>query len=76
MAVAGLIGRLSAPREVPPLGRRALAVLRPLWWLVFLLALVGPLGGTWDRFANPAPNSLLMLGSRAGVVLDARGASA
>jgi hypothetical protein len=70
MAVAGLIGRLSAPREVPPLGRRALAVLRPLWWLVFLLALVGPLGGTWDRFANPAPNSLLMLGSRAGVVLD------
>jgi hypothetical protein len=62
--------RLRGLREVPPLGRRALAVLRPLWWLVFLLAMAGPIGGTWDRFANPAPNSQLMLGSRAGVVLE------
>jgi hypothetical protein len=67
---AGLAERLRGLREVPPLGRRALLVLRPLWWLVFLLALVGPIGGTWDRFANPAANSQLMLGSRAGVVLD------
>jgi hypothetical protein len=63
-------GRLGVPHEVPPLGRRALFVLRPLWWLVFLLALAGPIGGTWERFAKPAPNSLLMLGSRAGVALD------
>jgi hypothetical protein len=69
-AAAGLIDRLRLLPELPPLGRRSLAVLRPLWWLVFLLALAGPIGGTWDRFANPAPNSLLMLGSRAGVVLD------
>ncbi|HEX9955060.1 MAG TPA: hypothetical protein VGB48_07595 [Allosphingosinicella sp.] len=69
-AAVGLTQRLEAPREVPPLDRRALLVLRPLWWLVFLLALAAPVGGTWDRFANPAPNSLLMLGSRAGVVLD------
>lgn len=68
---ARLLARLRGLREVPPLGRRALLVLRPLWWLVLLLALVGAIGGTWDRFANPAPNSLLMLGSRAGVVLDA-----
>jgi hypothetical protein len=71
-AAAGLIERFSTPREVPPLGPRALMVLRPLWWLVLLLALVGPIVGTWDRIANPAQNSLLMLGSRAGVVLDER----
>jgi hypothetical protein len=69
-AAGGLWERLGRARDVPPLGRRSLLVLRPLWWLVFLLALAGPIGGTWDRFANPAPNSLLMLGSRAGVVLD------
>jgi hypothetical protein len=61
--------RLKLPECLPPLGRNALLVLRPLWWAVFLLALVGPIGGTWDRFANPAENSQLMLGSRAGVVL-------
>ncbi|HEY0149913.1 MAG TPA: hypothetical protein VGB70_13040 [Allosphingosinicella sp.] len=70
MIAARLTERLNGLHEVPPLGRRALLVLRPLWWLVFLLALAGPVGGTWDRFANPAPNSQLMLGSRAGVVLD------
>jgi hypothetical protein len=61
--------RLKLPECLPPLGRNALLVLRPLWWAVFLLALAGPVGGTWDRFANPAQNSQLMLGSRAGVVL-------
>jgi hypothetical protein len=68
--LAALFARLPLPDEVPPLGSRALAVLRPLWWLVFLLALAGVVGGAWDRFANPAPNSLLVLGSRAGVALD------
>lgn len=68
-AAARAARRLKLPDCIPPLGARALAVIRPLWWIAFLLALAGPLGGIWDRVANPAPNSFLMLGSRAGLVL-------
>ena len=66
---ARLRGRLTLPECLPPLGTRSFYLFRTFWMLAFLLALVGPIAGTWDRFANPAQNSGLMPGSRAGIVV-------
>lgn len=66
---AGLRGRIRLPEALPPLGNRAFYAFNAIWILAFLLALIGPIAGTWDRFANAAQNSGLMLGSRAGIVV-------
>lgn len=61
--------RLKLPESVPQFGDRVYAVYRLLWFAAFALALIGPGGGIYQRFTNPADNSGLMLGSRLGVVL-------
>src|SRR5438067_6535167 len=64
---------LSAPRlpeRIPDLKRPWLNIFELFWFLLFVLAVVGPIAGTWYRFTTPGENSALMLGSRAGLVLS------
>jgi hypothetical protein len=64
---------LSAPRlpeRIPDLKRPWLYIFELFWFLLFALAVVGPIAGTWYRFTTPGENSALMLGSRAGLVLS------
>ncbi len=65
----GRFGRLRLPEALPPLGTRTYYAFSGLWVLAFLLAIVGPVAGTWNRFTDGAQNSGLMLGSRAGFVV-------
>jgi AcrR family transcriptional regulator len=64
--------RLKLPRRVPDFGPRGFFVFRLLWFAAFALALVGPVAGTWLRFAEAGRNSALVAGSRAGVALAER----
>ncbi|MEA3065560.1 MAG: hypothetical protein QOJ27_2012 [Sphingomonadales bacterium] len=61
--------RLRLPRRVPDFGPRGFFVFRLLWFAAFALAVVGPIAGTWQRFADAGRNSALVAGSRAGVAL-------
>jgi hypothetical protein len=61
--------RLRLPRRVPDFGPRAFFLFRILWFAAFALALVGPVAGTWHRFAEAGRNSALVAGSRAGIAL-------
>lgn len=58
------------PERIPDLKRPWLYLFELLWFACFLLALVGPIEGIRYRFTAPAENSALMLGSRAGLVLE------
>ena len=64
---------LTAPRlpeRIPDLKSPWLNIFELFWFVMFALALVGPLAGTWYRLTTPGENSALMLGSRAGLVLS------
>jgi hypothetical protein len=61
--------RLRLPDRVPDFGPRALFLFRLLWFAAFLLALIGPVAGTWHRLSEPSRNSALVAGSRAGMAL-------
>ena len=58
------------PDRVPDLERPWLGLFGLLWYPALLLAIVGPLIGTWHRLIQPSANSALMVGSRAGLVLN------
>lgn len=62
--------RLHIPERIPDLKRPWLTLFELLWYPALLLAIAGPLIGTWHRLASPDENSALMLGSRAGLVLS------
>jgi hypothetical protein len=57
------------PERIPDFGRRSLFAFRLLWFPVFLLALLGPIAGTWYRLTGPVQNSALVPGSRAGIAV-------
>jgi hypothetical protein len=58
------------PERIPDLRRPWLNIFELFWFACFALALIGPIVGIWYRFATPAENSQLMLGSRVGLVLS------
>lgn len=62
--------RLHLPERIPELKRPWLTLFELLWYPALLLAIAGPLIGTWHRLNSPDQNSALMLGSRAGLVLS------
>jgi hypothetical protein len=62
---------MTLPERVPDFGPRSLLLFRLLFFPVFLLALAGPIAGTWQRLSAPPQNSALVPGSRAGVALAA-----
>ena len=58
------------PERIPDLKRPWLTLFELLWFAALLLAVAGPVIGTWYRLTSPDENSALMLGSRAGLVLS------
>lgn len=62
--------RLKLPERLPDLGRPALIAFRILWFIALALAVAGPVAGTWYRLSDARDNSLLVLGSRAGLALE------
>ena len=64
------VARFRLPERIPDLKRPWLTLFELVWVAALLMAIVGPLVGTWYRLTSPAENSALMLGSRAGLVLS------
>lgn len=58
------------PERLPDLKRPWLTLFELIWFPVLLLAVVGPIAGTWQRLHTPGENSALMIGSRVGMVLS------
>ena len=58
------------PERIPDLRRPWLTLFELLWYPALLLAIAGPIAGTWYRLTSPDENSALMLGSRAGLALS------
>jgi hypothetical protein len=58
------------PDRLPDLRRPWLTLFEIVWFAALLLAVAGPVAGLYYRFTTPGENSALMLGSRAGLVLD------
>lgn len=66
---------LRLPHCVPPFNTLAYRLFTALWMVAFALALVGPLAGFYQRYTEPANNSQLLLGSRAGFAVSPRDAT-
>jgi hypothetical protein len=72
----GLATRLKLPRivklpeAVPPFNTTMYRLFWAIWILALTLAVAGPLAGLYDRYAYPENNSLLVLGSRAGIAVS------
>jgi len=62
--------RLRLPPVVPPFSTRVYRLFSILWLAAFALALIGPLAGFYYRYTEPANNSQLVLGSRAGFAVS------
>ena len=63
------------PSVVPPFNTLTYRLFSVLWLLVFLLAIGGPIAGFYYRYSEPANNSQLLLGSRAGFAVSPRDAT-
>jgi hypothetical protein len=63
------------PPVVPPFNRSAYRLFTAVWLLAFLLAVIGPIVGLYFRYTEPANNSQLLLGSRAGFAVSPRDAT-
>lgn len=66
----GTLTRLRLPPAVPPFTTRGFRLFSILWLAAFGLAFIGPLAGLYDRYTEPANNSQLLLGSRAGFAVS------
>ena len=62
--------RATLPERLPDFGRSAIWAFRLIWLAAFLLAVAGPIAGTWQRLSSPAQDSALVPGSRAGLAVD------
>ena len=62
--------RWRLPERIPDLKKPWTILFQLLWFPALLLAIVGPIAGTWTRLTTPGENSGLMLGSRAGLALE------
>ena len=58
------------PPVVPPFNTLTYRLFTAIWVLAFLLAIAGPVAGFYYRYTEPANNSQLLLGSRAGFAVS------
>lgn len=58
------------PPGVPPFSKNGYRLFTLLWFAAFLAAVAGPLAGFALRYTEPANNSQLLLGSRAGFAVS------
>lgn len=63
-------GKFRLPPSVPPFSKTGYRLFTVLWVAAFLLAVAGPLAGFSIRYTEPANNSQLLLGSRAGFAVS------
>lgn len=68
-------GGFSLPPAVPPFNALALRLFTIVWLVALSLAIVGPIAGFYLRYTEPANNSQLLLGSRAGFAVSPRDAT-
>jgi hypothetical protein len=68
-------GRFKLPNRVPPFNTRAYQFFSIIWFAALALALVGPMGGLYERYMAPGDNSQLALGSRAGFAVSPQDAT-
>jgi hypothetical protein len=68
-------GGFRLPPVVPPFSTLTYRLFTAVWLLAFLLAVAGPLAGFYERYTEPANNSQLLLGSRAGFAVSPRDAT-
>ncbi|HYX47533.1 MAG TPA: hypothetical protein VE820_12025, partial [Sphingomicrobium sp.] len=68
-------GGFRLPPVVPPFNTLTFRLFTALWLLAFLLAVAGPVVGFYFRYTEPANNSQLLLGSRAGFAVSPRDAT-
>jgi hypothetical protein len=70
-----LRGGFHLPPVVPPFNPINYRLFTALWLFAFLLAIVAPVLGFYHRYSEPANNSQLLLGSRAGFAVSPRDAT-
>src|SRR5205085_2632216 len=58
------------PSSVPPFNTLTYRLFTLVWLIAFVLALAGPIAGFYLRGTEPANNSQLLLGSRAGFAVS------
>jgi hypothetical protein len=63
-------GGIRLPSVVPPFNTLTYRLFTMIWLIAFALALVGPIAGFYLRYTQPANNSQLLLGSRAGFAVS------
>lgn len=63
------------PPVVPQFNTLTRRLFTTLWALAFLVAVIGPVIGFYHRYTEPANNSQLLLGSRAGFAVSPRDAT-
>lgn len=63
------------PPVVPPFNTLTHRLFTAVWVVAFLLAIAGPVVGFYFRYTEPANNSQLLLGSRAGFAVSPRDAT-
>jgi hypothetical protein len=68
-------GGLRLPPVLPPFNTLTYWLFTSAWMIAFALALVGPIAGFRERYTEPANNSQLLLGSRAGFAVSPRDAT-
>jgi hypothetical protein len=68
-------GGFRLPSSVPPFNTFAFRLFTFVWLIAFALALTAPVAGFYLRYTQPANNSQLVLGSRAGFAVSPRDAT-
>jgi hypothetical protein len=71
----GLSRGIKLPPVVPPFNTLYYRLFTALWFFAFVLAIAGSLAGFYYRATEPANNSQLLLGSRAGFGVSPRDAT-
>lgn len=74
-AAPGALRRFRLPPAIPPFNSVTLRIFSLLWFLAFLIALMGPIAGFYLRYTAPSNNSQLIVGSRAGFAVSPRDAT-
>lgn len=67
--------RFRFPDRVPPFSTAVYHSFSVIWFAALALALVGPIGGIYQRYMAPGDNSQLVLGSRAGFAVSLQDAT-
>lgn len=71
----GLRRGFQLPPVVPQFNTLTRRLFTAFWIFAFLLAIIGPVVGFYHRYTEPANNSQLLLGSRAGFAVSPRDAT-